>query len=132
MKPFITIMIAALALLVSSCKKEAGVGGDAEIKGTVWTYQLNGSLTDTVADYAGADVYVYIVYGDNTGFDKRVKTDYNGDFRFSYLYPGDYTIYAYTFNPQSVPGQEPVIRKITIESRDEVVEVERINIVAEP
>jgi hypothetical protein len=31
-----------------------------------------------------------------------------------------------------VPGQEPVIREITIESRDEVVEVERINIVAEP
>jgi hypothetical protein len=42
------------------CMKDPS--GDAEIKGKIWKYQLNCSLTDTIADYAAEDVYVYFVY----------------------------------------------------------------------
>lgn len=124
-------LLAALTVL-SACRKEPGVGGDAEINGQVWTYMLNGSLTDTIADYAAEDVYVYIVYGDNTGYDKRIKTDYNGNFRFPFLYPGDYTIYAYTFDLNEIDGQSPVIRKVTIDDRKQVITIDRLNILAEP
>jgi hypothetical protein len=130
MKSIVTFIL--VAAIVASCKKEAGVGGDAEIKGQVWAYMLNGSLTDTIADFAAEDVYVYIVYGDNTGFDKRVKTDYKGEFRFPFLYPGDYTIYTYSFDPIEIDGQSPVIEKITIDNRKQVVELERINTLAHP
>jgi hypothetical protein len=126
------ILLSLICLAFAGCKKEPGVGGDAEIKGQVWKYQLNGSLTDTIADYAAEDVYVYIVYGDNSGFDKRIKTDYNGNFRFPYLYEGKYTLYTYSFDPYALDGQSPVIQEITIEGRKEVIEIERMNILAEP
>jgi hypothetical protein len=126
------LIICLMGLLLWGCKKEPGIGGDAEIKGQVWTYQLNGSLTDTIADYAAEDVYVYIVYGENTGFDKRVKTDYNGNFRFPFLYEGKYTLYTYSFDPYAVDGQSPVIKEITINDRKEVIEMERMNILAQP
>lgn len=128
----VILMFNLIWIFVSGCSKEAGVGGDAEIKGQVWKYQLNGSLTDTIADYAAEDVYVYIVYGDNSGFDKRVKTDYNGNFRFPFLYEGKYTLYTYTFDPYAIDGQSPVIREITIQDRKQIVEMERMNILAEP
>ncbi|MFN5621694.1 MAG: hypothetical protein ACK478_10355 [Flavobacteriales bacterium] len=126
------LIIGLMGMLLWGCKKEPGVGGDAEIKGQVWTYQLNGSLTDTIADYAAEDVYVYIVYGDNTGFDKRVKTDYNGNFRFPFLYEGKYTLYTYSFDPYAIDGQSPVIQEITISDRKEIVEMERMNTLAQP
>ncbi len=121
-----------LSALLTSCRKEEGIGGDAEISGQVWTYALNGSLTDTIADYAAEDTYVYIVFGDHSGFDKRIKTDYNGKFRFSYLYPGDYTIYTYSFDMNEIDQSSPVIRKVHISERSEKIEMERIDILSLP
>lgn len=115
-----------------SCKKEPGIGGDAQITGQVWTFALNGSLTDTIAEYAAEDTYVYIVFGNNTGFDKRVKTDYDGMYRFSYLYPGEYTLFVYSFDPAQVDGQSPVVQKITLEDRKQQLQLERFEILAQP
>jgi predicted small secreted protein len=128
-----TILLCTLCgLLLSACKKEEGVGGDASITGQVWTYAMNGSFTDTIAEYPAEDTYVYIVYGDNTGFDKRIKTDYNGYFKFNYLYPGDYTIYVYSFDPLEIDGQRAVIEHVNIESREENIDMGRIEILSQP
>lgn len=98
-----TILLCALcALMLMACKKEEGVGGDASISGQVWTFAINGSFTDTIAEYPAEDTYVYIVYGDHSGFDKRIKTDYDGYFTFKYLYPGKYTLYVYSFDPRKL------------------------------
>jgi hypothetical protein len=129
-----TILLGVLCtLLLISCKKEEGVGGDASINGQVWSYavRVNGAFTDTIADYPAEDTYVHIVYGDHTGFDKRIKTDYNGYFTFNYLYPGNYTLYVYSFDPLEIDGQSAVIRQIEIKERKENVEVERIEILEE-
>lgn len=128
-----TILLCTLfGFILSACKKEEGVGGDASITGQVWTYAMNGSFTDTIAEYPAEDTYVYIVYGDNTGFDKRVKTDYNGYFKFNYLYPGDYTIYVYSFDPLEIDGQRAVIEHVNIESREENIDMGRIEILSQP
>ena len=128
-----TILLGVLCtLLFMACKKEEGVGGDASINGRVWTYAVNGSFTDTIAEYPAEDTYVYIVYGDNTGFDKRIKTDYDGFFKFNYLYPGNYTIYVYSFDPLEIDGQSPVIRQVVINERKENIELERIEILSQP
>jgi len=128
-----TILLCTLCgFILSACKKEEGVGGDASITGQVWTYAMNGSFTDTIAEYPAEDTYVYIVYGDNTGFDKRVKTDYNGYFKFNYLYPGDYTIYVYSFDALEIDGQRAVIEQVNIESREENIDMGRIEILSQP
>ncbi len=127
------LFIAICAIMLLACKKEEGVGGDASISGRVWTYAVDASVTDTLGEYPAEDTYVYIVYGDNIGFDKRIKTDYNGNFKFSYLYPGDYTLFVYSYDPSpSLDRQSPVIRKVKIEDRKQNVEVEQIEILVKP
>lgn len=79
-----------------SCKKEPGVGGNGSITGKIITHNYNATYTNLLGVYPAADHYVYIVYGNNVGYDKRIKTDYNGVYRFSFLYPGKYTIYTYS------------------------------------
>lgn len=113
------IITTAVILLVCSCKKDPGVGGDAEILGQVWTRDYNTSMTTLIGEYPAADEYVYIVYGDHKGFDKRIKTDYNGFFRFQYLYPGNYTIYAYSADTtlQELDGQLVVIKQVELKEK---------------
>ena len=133
------ILTFILLITLAACRKEEGVGGDASIKGQLWTYAVNSSFAGTIADtaqayaqYAAEDTYVYIVYGDHSGFDKRIKTDYNGYFEFSFLYPGDYTIYAYSFDPLEIDTQSPVIKKVHIEERKESIDLGRIGILSQP
>ena len=129
-----TLLSVLCTLLLMSCKKEEGVGGDASISGQVWTYEIeiDGTFINTVAEFPAEDTYVYIVYGDNTGYDKRIKTDYNGYFNFNYLYPGNYTLYVYSFDPyDEIDERSPVIRKIEIKERKENVEVGRIEILSQ-
>jgi hypothetical protein len=127
-----TLIFIVFATLIASCKKEPGIGGDAEIRGQVWTYNVNSSGTDTIGEYPAKDTYVYIVYGDNTGFDKRVKTDYNGNYRFSYLYPGDYTLYVYSIDLNAdnatSDGLKAITKEVTIHERKEEIELERFEI----
>lgn len=127
-------LISFCSALLLACKKEEGVGGDASISGQVWSHvvEINQTFIDTLAELPAEDTYVYIVYGDHTGFDKRVKTDYNGYFNFKYLYPGNYTIYVYSFDPfDEIDQRSPVIRQVEIKERKENVEVERIEILEE-
>jgi predicted small secreted protein len=125
------VLIALCSAMLVACKKEEGVGGDASISGQVWTYEIeiDGTFINTVREFPAEDTYVYIVYGDNTGYDKRIKTDYNGYFNFNYLYPGNYTLYVYSFDPyDEIDERSPVIRQVEIKERKENVEVERIEI----
>ena len=39
---------------------------------------------------------VYIVFGDEDFYADEIRTDYEGKFKFSYLYPGDYRLYTYS------------------------------------
>lgn len=87
-----------LSIVFSACKKEPGIGGNGSITGKVITNDYNATFTDLIGIYPAADQYVYIVFGDHVGYDKRIKTDYNGVYRFSFLYPGKYTIYTYSID----------------------------------
>ena len=82
----------------NSCKKIEGQGGSSTIKGVinVKKYSVVGSL---VAEYPGAEVDVYIIYGEgNTFYNDRIKTSYDGSFEFNYLEEGDYTVFVYEDN----------------------------------
>ena len=90
------LKISFFLILLWSCRKEPGVGGNGSITGKIVTHDYNATFTNLLGIYPAADHYVYIVYGDNVGYNKRVKTDYNGVYRFSFLYPGKYTVYTYS------------------------------------
>jgi len=78
----ITLLFAGLIMIVSSCKKTAGEGGKASIKGKIWVENWNASFTVLNDAYAGADVDVYIIYGDETNYGDKQSANYNGEFEF--------------------------------------------------
>lgn len=110
-------LILPLIILISAgCKKEPGIGGNASITGSVWVKNYNASFTTLIGEYPGKDVYVYIVYGNNKGYDKRIKTDYNGNFRFPFLYEGKYTLYTYSLDStlQDLSGKISIVKEVEI------------------
>lgn len=127
MKSRFFLLLSLGLLIFSSCKKP-GVGGDATVKGYVHVQKWNSTFTYFIADYPGKDIYVYIVYGNHPGYDKRIKTDYKGEFEFPYLYKGDYTIYLYsrdsTFKDPS--GISTIIDTVKITARKETVNLDTL------
>jgi hypothetical protein len=92
----ITFVAVIFLLAVTSCKKDPGKGGNSTIVGKVWVRDYNASFTRFESEYAGADEFVYIIYGSDAGYGDRVKTGPEGVFEFKYLRKGDYTLYVYS------------------------------------
>jgi hypothetical protein len=80
-------------IIFNSCKKPAGEGGSSSIKGKIWVKDYNKSFL-LIHEYAGVDVEVYIIFGDETVHGEKVNTNANGEFEFKYLRKGSYKIYA--------------------------------------
>ena len=83
--------------LVISCNRGEGPGGTGAIEGTVYkvlhpddNYNLE---TDTVL---ASKEDVFLVYGTQSFYGDDEETDHTGFFRFDYLRPGTYTVYAYS------------------------------------
>lgn len=121
----ITILKTFLLFLIASsffysCKKEPGVGGHSSISGHITIRHYNANFNQFLGTYDGADQYVYIVYGNHSGYDLRVKSDYNGNFEFNYLYPGEYSIYTYSLDStlQALNGIVPVVQTITLGKKE--------------
>lgn len=95
-KSTLFLAIFAVLLFFSSCKKEAGEGGNASIRGKVWVKDYNANFTVLNSEYPGADEDVYIIYGDDISYGYRVKASPDGSFEFKYLRKGKYKIYIYS------------------------------------
>lgn len=83
--------------LIISCNRGEGPGGTGAIEGTVYkvlhpddNYNLE---TDTVL---ASKEDVFLVYGTQSFYGDDEETDHTGFFRFDYLRPGTYTVYAYS------------------------------------
>lgn len=87
-------MVVFLVLL--GCKKEEGKGGKLSIKGSVQVRYFSDNVSKFTQQHPGADVDVYLVYGDNIGYGDKTKADYKGNFEFPYLRAGNYKVYVYS------------------------------------
>lgn len=125
------ILLPALALLFFvSCKKQAGKGGDASISGTIAVKHYNSTFTEFISEYPGTDTYVYLIYDDDITYGQRIKTNYEGQFEFKYLYKGDYTVYLYSLDSTlTAPnGTVSVVRTLSIEERKGHIDLGTIQI----
>ncbi len=108
---------------ISACKKIEGEGGTATITGTVITKDLN-SAGEEVAEFPGSDEEVFIIYGaEETFYNDKISTSYDGSFKFKYLTPGEYTVFIYSDCDSCASGEEAVLKKVTISEKGEVVNV---------
>lgn len=96
MKRVLTISLICLAFVLGACKKPAGEGGNSTITGKVHVTNWNATFTVVNGDYPGADIDVYIIYGDDVTYGNKLKTSPDGVFEFKYLRKGSYKVYAYS------------------------------------
>ncbi len=125
---FNIILVLILFVGFTSCEKSPGEGGNATIVGSVWVEDYNSTFTDLLGEYAAMQQDVFIVYGDNVGFDDKVETDYLGNYRFNYLRPGKYTIFVYSKDSSmtTIDGEIAVLKEADITKSDQVLTVPQI------
>lgn len=125
-KVFLVLILVSFLLI--SCEKNPGEGGNATITGSVWVKDYNSTFTSLISEYAGMKEDVFIVYGDNVGYDDKVETDYLGNYRFNYLRKGKYTIYVFSEDSTmtSPDGKVAVIKEVEITENDQVLIVPQI------
>lgn len=118
--------ILALALVLPSCNKGPGGGGTGTVQGIVkLVHHSDNDFTLTPDTMAAAKTDVFIVYGDDAYYGNDVKTGSDGMYRFEYLLPGDYTVFAYS----TLPSGEKIAVSETVElQRGATVDVPTIYI----
>jgi hypothetical protein len=78
-----------------------GYGGNASIKGQVKVQVYNTDFSRLIYECPGGDEDVFILFDPDLGAGDDIKTDFNGHFSFSGLFPGDYTVYIYSVDSAS-------------------------------
>jgi len=119
-----------LLALISSCTKEEGPGGTSDIIGRVWVRDYNSSFTILNSSYWAQEQDVYLMYGSDSIYSDRFKTNYDGSYWFRYLRDGNYTVFAYSKDStfQSASGLLPVKVSVNISGKNEEVEAPLITI----
>ncbi len=125
----------------TSCKKEAGEGGRATIKGRVYAEYWDKTFTLKGDSGYAPDVDVYIIYGNDVTFGNRIKANYDGTYEFNYLQKGNYKIYVYSKDSTGRAADQangssnylynpdiPVIKSIEINERKQKIDLEDIHV----
>jgi hypothetical protein len=128
-KHILNIILLNSFLLLISCTKNPGIGGQASIIGKILVNNIN-ILGDTIATYDAQEEDVYIIYGNlNNTFDDDTKTSHDGSFEFKFLNPGQYDIFTYSDCADCPNGQDSVvIINTTINSSNEIKDLGTIQI----
>jgi hypothetical protein len=126
MKKSLYFLLILMSVLLFSCAKDAGDGGNSTIYGKLIAYNYNAEFTNLKGIYPAADEDVYLIYGSDRSYSQHVKSNYDGIYEFKYLRPGDYTVYAYSKDSTLTLPSEiyAVIRNVTITDNKQTVEVE--------
>ncbi|MCC7301885.1 MAG: hypothetical protein IT233_04510 [Bacteroidia bacterium] len=118
------VLFFPLLILIASCAKDPGSGGNSSITGKVKVRQFNGSFTLLTGVYYGPDEEVYLIYGDDStsAYDERTRTAPGGNYEFSYLRPGKYWVYAYA-EDSTLASTKPIAIFKQVEITDKKQEV---------
>ena len=123
--------IVASTIIFFSCAKDEGEGGSATIMGRVYTIDYNSEFTVKKDSFYSPDVNVFIIYGKDSIYSDNFKTGLEGWYRFKYLRPGDYKVYAFSKDKtfRSPSGLVPVIKNVKIKKNDETFIVDDLIII---
>jgi hypothetical protein len=89
-----SLVLPILFLAVYSCKKPAGPGGRASVKGKVYVRDFDKYAYSKISEYYASGETVYISYGTNEFVGNDIKTADDGSFKFLYLNKGHYKVFA--------------------------------------
>ena len=112
MAVFICLLVCSV--WISGCENPEGIGGTASISGRITDHFYNEDFSDLILQAPAVDEEVFIQFGSSDLVGDRTITSPSGDFRFSYLFPGEYHIYYMTMDSSSGINEESE-RIITVE-----------------
>lgn len=122
------LLLTIVSLSIISCKKIEGPGGSSTIKGVIHAevYDAAGNL---LYDYNVAKEDVFIIYGDDEStFDDKTKTSFDGSFKFEFLEKGNYQVFVYQ-KDNTVPGGKVVkIKDVEISKKKSTIDLGTITI----
>ena len=101
--------------------KEANDHGSSSVRGKVYAKDYSPTFSNLEQPpYYAPDEDVYIMYGDTTGFNDRIRTDAYGIFQFQNLRKGKYTVYAYSRDSvktvvQNIPNPPDIAKKVSFD-----------------
>ncbi|MBX7242645.1 MAG: hypothetical protein K1X92_12960 [Bacteroidia bacterium] len=123
------ILMFSMLFLLTACKKEPGFGGNASVKGVVWVKSYNGTFTYLYGEFPGADADVYLKAENQIAPLDRIKTNYNGQFEFPFLYKGKYEVYTYSKDSSlnAIPGaSKTILKAFEITQNREIVDLDTL------
>lgn len=90
-------LLCIVTLLSVSCKRSEGEGGTGTVQGYVKLINHPDDNYTLPADtIVAAKTDVFIIYGNSDFYGDDVETDDKGFYKFKYLTPGNYTVFAYS------------------------------------
>jgi hypothetical protein len=106
--------------------------GNSSISGRIYLVNYDQSTICTqypVSDTSYAqEQEVYIVYGSHDYYDDRIRTHYDGTFKFRNLIKGVYKIYTYSEDISGATQMIPVIRQVEITQENQEIIISDIYI----
>lgn len=114
------LILPLLLLGGSACEKFEGEGGSCTLVGKVYIQNYNGA-GQLVDEYYAPDERVFIIYGEDSIYSDEMRTNYDGSFRFKYLYKGDYRVYAYSECDTCAAPEVPVMVNATFTKNQETI-----------
>ena len=130
MKSLNSILVLFVTVFIFSCSKGPGPGGTSTVKGQIVVEDYNQTFTTLWATYYCADCDVYLRYGDNPTYSEHVKSGPEGDYEFTYLSKGNYSVYVYSKDSslQAPSGQISIIEEFEITENKQVVIVPTLKV----
>jgi len=88
------MMLFIFCSTMATCKKPAGPGGKASIKGKVFATDWDNTQRYVISRGFAVDERVYIIYGNGTIVGNDIRTGPDGSYEFRYLNKGHYRVYV--------------------------------------
>lgn len=111
---FAWVITGILLIAFLSCSKEEGPGGMSEIAGKVWVKNYNSDYSILNDEYWAEEEDVYLIYGSDSIYSERFKTNYDGSYRFEYLQEGSYTVFVYSKDSTLQSASGRIVKKETV------------------
>ena len=123
MKKYFLICIILIGFM--ACEKDAGEGGTSVIDGCViyftTSYNTQTSVNDTHY-YPKSGKDVFIIYSDNQEsiYDDKFETDFEGRYHFEFLRKGDYTVFTHVDSTviNNITYDYPIFKHVSITSNN--------------
>lgn len=108
-----------------ACQKDPGFGGNSTIKGRLEVENYNRDFSILRQTYNPIDEEVFILFGENSAYGDKVRTDTRGFFEFRNLKAGTYTVYAYSEDSARMDptGFVPVEIRVEVNTNEEFIDI---------